>query len=316
MENSKFSQEIPSPEWLRENICDSKYNDLFSAILEETEAAEDKECIERGRKALRGIVNEYHHEPLQSKRLPKIINWVIAASFIAVAILFANRLNRPEPQWMEVYAAVGEVVKVNLPDGTYVCLNSDTKLLYPSEFGRKSRCVFVDGEIFADVSKDPDRPCIISSHDVEARVYGTQLRVKSYAGTAQAEIALMCGAVNVVLGSDKANAVTRKMEPGQMIRYNKNSKSIENYTADTGISFWNHDKCLKFVNETLENIAADLERRFGVDVIIEGKTLASTRYYASFINGEDIESILNTLNSNKSMKIRKLNDAYVITNAQ
>jgi hypothetical protein len=70
------------------------------------------------------------------------------------------------------------------------------------------------------------------------------------------------------------------------------------------------------VNETLENSAADLERRFGVEIIVEGKTLANTRYYASFINGEDIESILNTLNSSKSMRIRKLNDAYIITNAQ
>ena len=42
----------------------------------------------------------------------------------------------------------------------------------------------------------------------------------------------------------------------------------------------------------------------------------TAKQIASFINGEDIESILNTLNSSKSMRIRKLNDAYIITNAQ
>ena len=316
MGNKKTSQEIPSQEWLSENISDSKYDDLFAAILDETEPEADKESIERGRKALGGFVAPDKQEKTKGSCVRRIFNWTVAASLVVVSTLFAKFLNKPEPQWMEVYASVGEVVNVNLPDGTQVCLNSDTKLIYPSEFGRKSRSIYVDGEIFADVSKDPERPFVISSQDMDVKVYGTQLRVKSYVGEDETEVALISGVVDVVFGSDDPSAVTHNITPGQMMRYNRSSKTIENYTADTGISFWNHHKCVKFVNETLENIAADLERRFGVEVIVEGKTLANTRYYASFINGEDIESILNTLNSSKSMRIRKLNDAYIITNAQ
>lgn len=316
MRNNKSSQEIPSQEWLYENISDSKYDDLFAAILEETEPVTDKESIERGRKALGEFVAPDKQGKSRSSCVRKLFNWTVAASLVLVSAMFANHLNRPEPQWMEVYASVGEVVNVNLPDGTQVCLNSDTKLIYPSEFARKSRNIYVDGEIFADVSKDPERPFVISSQDVDVKVYGTQLRVKSYVGEDETEVALISGVVDVVFGADDPGAVTHKMSPGQMMRYNRNSRTIENYTADTGISFWNHHKCIKFVNETLDNIAADLERRFGVEIVVEGKTLANTRYYASFINGEDIESILNTLNSNKSMRIRKLNDAYIITNAQ
>ena len=170
MRNKKSSQEIPSQEWLYENISDSKYDDLFAAILEETEPVADKDSIERGRKALGGFVAPDKHEKAKGSCVRRLFNWTVAASLVVVSTLFANHLKKAEPQWMEVYASVGEVVNVNLPDGTQVCLNSDTKLIYPSEFGRKSRSIYVDGEIFADVSKDPERPFVISSQDLDVKV--------------------------------------------------------------------------------------------------------------------------------------------------
>ena len=52
---------------------------------------------------------------------------------------------------MEVYAGMGERREIVLPDSTHVWLNAGTKLIYPKQFNRSMRQVYLSGEMFADV---------------------------------------------------------------------------------------------------------------------------------------------------------------------
>ena len=95
----------------------------------------------------------------------------------AVCLLYATR--QPEVEWFEKQVPYGEIASLALPDGTHLHLNSGSRITYPSAFTGKERRIFVDGEIFADVAKDPHKPFIIRSGDVGIRVLGTKFNFKS-----------------------------------------------------------------------------------------------------------------------------------------
>ena len=50
---------------------------------------------------------------------------------------------------------------LTLSDGTKLHVNSGTRVIYPSDFTEDKREIFVSGELFADVAKDPDKAFII-----------------------------------------------------------------------------------------------------------------------------------------------------------
>lgn len=310
--------EIPSLKWLSDHVNDPEHDLLFERLLDETEPDPQDESLERVKANLNAYIGrngDGQETARYKRRVFRLWMASMAVSVLAVLGFMALYHSGPEVEWREAYAEVGEILRLELHDGTVLCLNSDTRLIYPSRFSGDTREIYVDGEVYADVAADDRHPFIITSRSLTVKVLGTRLRVKSYMDDANAEVALVSGKVEVLAG-DGAEAVSRMLQPGQMIRYNKEISTIEDYKVDYAMGFWNHEHNIKFVNESLEDIAADLERRFGVDIVIEGKTLANTQYYASFVNGESLESILNTLNSNGSMDISKMNNAYIITNSR
>lgn len=52
-------------------------------------------------------------------------------------------------------------------------LNAGTRFTYPSSFQGSERRVFIEGEVFAEVAKNPEQPFIIASGDVDVKVLGT-----------------------------------------------------------------------------------------------------------------------------------------------
>ena len=67
---------------------------------------------------------------------------------------------------------------------------------------------------------------------------------------------------------------------------------------------------LHFDNERLSDIAAALNRHFDANIVVQDSSLASERYLASFINGEDLDDILAALNTGGQFRISK-KDKYI-----
>ena len=118
-------------------------------------------------------------QPSAPSRRARIVAWSqrIAAVLVvpllcAFWLLYADR--KPEAEWLEQQVPYGEMASLTLPDGTQLHLNSGSRITYPSAFTGKERRIFVEGEIFADVAKDPRKPFIIQSGEVGIRVLGTR----------------------------------------------------------------------------------------------------------------------------------------------
>src|SRR5581483_7817313 len=98
-------------------------------------------------------------------------------------------------QKKEIVTHNGYRQKITLPDGSIVWLNASSKLTYDNNFGNSIREVTLSGEAFFDVvsrtqlvmGKEQKIPFVIHTPQIDVRVLGTAINVKSYPGDRQTE---------------------------------------------------------------------------------------------------------------------------------
>ena len=222
-------------------------------------------------------------------------------------------LRKPEPvRWSEVCTHWGETRTLTLPDGSQISLAPESRILYPSAFNKDLREIYLQGEAYADIVHMETRPFEIHSDDVTVRVLGTEFNFSSYSSDSECELALVDGSVEMRIAGKTADHSVR-MKTGEMIRYDRNTGMIDkqSFSADTYLANYKRGG-LQFSNRKLSDIVRCLERKFGTQIIIEDASIAEERFFASFINGEDLPSILESFNTQDHMRIvRKGNNYYL-----
>lgn len=68
-----------------------------------------------------------------------------------------------EGEFNKLVVSYGKRARVTLCDGTKIWANAGTVLLYPTHFEDKKREIYVDGEIYIDVTPNPEKPFIIKT---------------------------------------------------------------------------------------------------------------------------------------------------------
>lgn len=120
----------------------------------------------------------------------------------------------------EVFARSGTKSKLQLPDGTTVILNSDSRLYYNKNFNDNLREVSLEGEAYFDVVKNTDRPFIVHTSGIDIRVVGTAFNVKAYAQDPTIEATLLRGIIEVVRKNDPSTPKII-LKPNEKLIYNK-----------------------------------------------------------------------------------------------
>lgn len=303
-------------DWLSQHIADPTYDTAFEKLLDSTPAYADSLSVKNSwRRIERRIECENVKQKSDSKKRLRFRLFAACMAIAACAMIFSFLHEKGESEcleWKELYADRGTTAEVTLCDGTTLWLNSGTKVIYPTAFDGDTRTIFIDGEVYVDVTPDSLKPFIVSSSKVKVKVHGTQFSVKSFAEANNIEVVLISGSVTVEDSGN--NAFSRTLSPGELIRYNPKFGTVEEYEINPATyGRWQNNHNLRFINQSLEDIAKELERHFDVEILIEDATLAATQYYASFINNESLEKILQALNSNGIMKITKRHDTIVIS---
>ena len=228
---------------------------------------------------------------------------------LAAGLVFSLLSDR-EPEWEEIYTMTGESVTVVLPDSSTMKLAPQSRLVYPKRFGKEERRVFLTGEAYADITSDRKCPFRISSGDVEVKVLGTQFNISAYIENTECEIALVEGSVELqVAGRDEALTLA----PGERAVYDRKTGEValKSFVPEYYRSVEQNDGC-QFINMRFIDIASYLERRFGVKIFIADESIGEERFYASFINDEGVDEILDILNMEGRFDISRNGNTILI----
>ena len=192
--------------WLAEHAETKEADELLYALLRETKpATADAEG------AFRRVCRRLGIAP-KSSAWRLVGRWTMRAAaclllpVAALAFYLYGEAQRPG-EWFEAYAPYGKTLRVVLPDGSEVVINSGSKLIYPDRFGPDRRQVFLAGEGYATIAKDPGRPFVMSAGEVDVRVLGTKFNVVAEEENGLFSTALFEGRV----------AVSSRLVPGERL---------------------------------------------------------------------------------------------------
>lgn len=211
-----------------------------------------------------------------------------------------------QAQTNTLYVPAGQRACITLQDGTIVWLNAQSTLIYPSHFYGKERIVSITGEAFFEVSKDKEKPFIVTAQDAKIRVLGTKFNVYSYPDTKQIKTSLIEGAVQVFYKS-------------KQVILRPNEESIAQDGKLTVGNIKNPDMLLwrngiySFNNERLVEIVRKLELYYNVTINIANPKLQDICYTCKFRQRDGIEKILYTIQKIHHFKIEINKEKNVIT---
>ncbi len=126
---------------------------------------------------------------------------------------------------VEVSNEGSENKTVKLPDGSHVLLSKNSKISYPKPFGVDQRAVYLSGEAFFEVVKNPSKPFVVYANELATRVLGTSFTISSYDKDNEVKVIVKTGKVAVFpLGledevSDKKPEVM--LTPNQKVVFNR-----------------------------------------------------------------------------------------------
>lgn len=95
-----------------------------------------------------------------------------------------SAIARQDIQWLQFVNSGKEPGHITLPDGSTVIVLPNSKISYPEKFSDTLRGIELTGEAFFEVTKDPQRPFVVSSNHLKTRVLGTSFRIRDVADEA------------------------------------------------------------------------------------------------------------------------------------
>lgn len=215
---------------------------------------------------------------------------------------------------IEKQNAKGIKSSIVLSDGSKIWLNADSKLEYPGVFEGKTREVYLSGEAFFEVAKNPARPFIIHLDNGTVRVLGTSFNIKAYKGSELIETSVSTGRVAFIPKKKKEHNISDTT----FLTHNiKAVYSVETGEIKTIATVSNDDKAwtegkLIFKALTFEEIAIELERTFGKKIVFADEDIRQYRLTGSFGNNS-LEEILYYLSLSKPFAYRISDEEIVIS---
>jgi len=212
-----------------------------------------------------------------------------------------------------IFSPRGQRTKVILPDKTLVWLNAESSIQYPVSYNQDQREVYLVGEAFFDVKKNPDIPFLVSTTELKVKVYGTSFNIKAFPDEEYIETTLIEGKLSIiplnrhnkenqeiylkpnekcVYEKDADKLTTRQMvdkslsEQGQTPKISdvkpvKSKIIIEDNVDTEKEKLWKDGKLI-FKNESFDELAVRLERWYDVKLHFKDEKMKSYKFTGSF----------------------------------
>jgi ferric-dicitrate binding protein FerR (iron transport regulator) len=177
-------------------------------------------------------------------------------------------------------------LQVNFEEGSIAILQPNARISYPPHFLASRREVYIDGEAFFNVSKNPVRPFYVYHHHIVTHVLGTSFTVKACSDKKEVEVSVRTGRVEVYenkeilqnVAARKSNGVV--LTPNQKVVYHEESREFEETLVEVPLPVVIDEKSkviqpISFVfDETpLSVVLQSLEKVYGIEIVVENDAI-------------------------------------------
>ena len=219
--------------------------------------------------------------------------WVMIAAvsaimvIVSVAVWVQSPQRSPESAPLHQAAAEGFIEHrndtggcdtVHFSDGTRVILENRSRLTYKRSYaGDSARNVFLEGEAFFAVARNPALPFLVHANEIVTRVLGTSFRVKAYAQESNVMVAVAEGKVSVYSTQSAAQQAGPRqpdvngvvLTSNQQVVYTRNDNSFSKSLVDapSPVHPTRREAVFAFKNANMSEVFGSLQEAYEVEIL-------------------------------------------------
>jgi transmembrane sensor len=302
-------------EWLSHN--EDKYMAVAEArrILEsigteQNVISEDEKQLEIER--LMSTIRGHNQKPEQRARIVTISKkWWYAAATLLFAILstaiyfivvqekesakFDYAAVTPSKRLIENINTSEKPITLKLPDESTVELAANSRIAYANSFGSTgTRDVYLSGEAFFKVTKNPARPFRVFANEIVTKVLGTSFVVRSFEKDTVIQVTVRTGKVSVYSQTASARETSLPnqlggiiLTPNQELVYQKSKQKFQKGLLENPLVILpdaEYQKDMLYEDASLEKVFAQLSKIYGVNIVYDGELLQKCTVTADLRN--------------------------------
>jgi len=282
----------------------TEFNNEDESVLWDRIQSSIKEKSNDNRKVI-DLVAIQKAKKTQKRKIGKYWYLAVASVMLLVATYFSfDQSKLPKSDETNSIVSIekkvlkGQKLKLYLPDGSKVALNSQSQIIYPEKFSESDRIVEIEGEAFFEVKKDSLRPFIVKSKSMITEVLGTTFNFSAYPSSENTTVSLLEGKVKVSLvehpGESAETGRSVFLLPGEEVNLNEKSGEYEKRDIKNMDELQWMDGVLSFRNATLSEVFEKLEMWYGVDFVVTGELPRDEVVTGEFKN-EYLDNILQSI---------------------
>lgn len=245
--------------------------------------------------------------------------WLKAAAAVLIfalsALFYAKEYKASKPQLVKVNNT--RMVKpdkpsrrfINLPDGSSVILNENSKIEFGENFLVNGvREVYLEGEAYFDIIHDSSHPFIVRTGKLQTTVLGTAFNINANSETGTVIVTVTRGKVKVGDRTRTFNVIL----PDEQVVFNRDLSRHFKKPVDAGtITAWKNED-IYFDDVSISNVANQLEERFNVSIVFANDIIKNCRFSATFLNSQSLQQILNVIGEFNHIKYQLKDNKTVV----
>lgn len=201
----------------------------------------------------------------------------------------------------------GKEFWMTLEDGTLVHLNNSSVLKFPVSFPDDSRIVYLEGEAYFHVSKDNQRPFIVTTPSGIIKEYGTEFTVNTRTEIGKTEVVLFSGSIGVTPKEGKETMV----KPGERALVSYENTVVKKVDL-APYKAWNEGEYI-FHDVRMETLMEVLAHWYGLNVEFQSPNDRDVLFTGSLDRYGDITPILKAIETVTGLRINKNGKNIIIS---
>ena len=250
---------------------------------------------------------------------------------IASSNWFIFLFNQDTKKLVDIGTPFGETKAVELPDGSTVTINANSRLSYAANWQTEGdREVWLDGEAFFSVTHTADNQrFIVHTNQIDVEVLGTEFNVKNR--RSKTEIMLASGKVKLTAnikenvqepatrshddspGSETGTARTMIMNPGELVEFSEETKGFKTkIVSPEKYAAWVDNEWV-FDQSSLREAIQILEDYYGYEITLTAPAMKDAIFTAR-VASHDVDVLLEIIAESFELKVSKKQNVITLSN--
>jgi len=240
--------------------------------------------------------------PIAEKKIIKIRQaWWYAAAAVSLLVVsafwyFALPAKKTVPEkytyaaftsakhFIENINTSNKPVTITLPDNSTISLAPSSRISYSNDFNSQStRDIYLSGEAFFNVSKNPNRPFRVFANEIITKVLGTSFTIRSFEKDTVIQVIVKTGKVSVysqATATDREISAPHKLggilvTPNQQLVYEKSEQKFQKILLENPVMIETGPAMPHLVYEEapIEKVFTELSKAYDINIVYDNELM-------------------------------------------